>query len=177
MPLWEAKGWLQQLQWHLVPLVCVCMHACVSRPRVYLPCTTTCHKVSLFSFNLTSHLSPLSFLSSVMLHHVHAQNTERYTSFCIYHTCTCSPLARHQTGRERSGLHFSAGRQTSFGLFVNIWNEIRCRGRLSLKIGITQPCARINLGYILLSHRSRSVSIPNCIQSLLNKNKGLFYSH
>lgn len=40
------------------------------------------------------------------------------------------------------------GGRTGFGLFVNIRNEIRCLGRLSLKIGITQPCARINLGYI-----------------------------
>ncbi len=175
MPLWETKGWLQQLQQAFV-LTSVCLHVCVC---VTPSCLSALH-YSLsprlpFFLNLR-HLSPFLFLSSVMLRHVHAQNTEQCISLCIYHTCTCSPWHSIRQ-RERSGLHFSAGRQTSSGLFVNIWNEIRCRGCLSLKIGIIQPCSRINLSYILLSHWSRSVSIPNCIQSLLNKNKGLFYSH
>lgn len=61
--------------------------------------------------------------------------------------------------------------------FVNIWNEIRySRGRLSLKIGIAQPCSRINPGCVLLSCCAPRVSIPNCLQSWLErKNKGLFF--
>lgn len=101
MSLWGTKGWLQQLQWHLFSLVCFCMHACVSQPHVYLLCTTTSHKVSSFSLSQSFSVTfpPFIFLSSLMLHRVHAQNTDQYTSFCIYHTCTCSPLAQHQTER------------------------------------------------------------------------------
>lgn len=154
----------------------LCLRECMSQLHVYLPSITTSHKVFLFffSFNLTPSPSLFYHLSSFGVFMLRIQNSIHLSVFTTH--VHAHPWHRI-TQRERFGLHFSAGRQTSFGLFVNIWNEIRCRGRLSLKIGITQPCGRINLGYILLSHWSRSVSIPNCIQSLLNKNKGLFYSH
>lgn len=114
MPLRRTKGCLQQLQWHLVSLVCVCMHACVSQPHVYLPgTTTTSPKVSpLFSLSppdSDTFPPPVLFLSSVMLRRVHAQHTEQYASFCIYHTCTWLPLGTASDGSERAGLHFSAG--------------------------------------------------------------------
>ncbi len=158
-------------------LTSVCLHACMC---VTTTCLSALHynlsQSLFFSQSLSLTFPPLFFYHlscfTVCMHRI-----QNGIHISVFTTHVHAPPWHGIRRRERSGLHFSAGRQTSFGLFVNIWNEIRCWGRLSLKIGITQPCARINLGYILLSHRSRSVSIPNCIQSLLNKNKGLFYSH
>lgn len=140
----------------------LCVHAWVSQPHVMTPLP---HLPFPLSVSLC-HLFPLSFF---MLHCVHEWNTERYTSFCIYHTCTRSLLAQHKT---EAVIWFAFLSREADRL--SIWNEIRSRGRLSLKIGSAQACARINLGYILLSCRSRSVSIPNRIQSPLNKNKRSF---
>lgn len=153
------------------------MHVCHNHMSA-CPALQPLTKSPLFSLNLT--LSPFPPLFFITCHASPCACTEYrtvYTSLYLPHMYMQPPW---RAIRERDSdlvCISQQGRQTSFGLFVNVWNEIRCRGRLSQKIGITQPCARINLGYILLSYRSRSVSIPNCIQSLLNKNKGLFSSH
>lgn len=152
---------------------CVCVTTtCNYNLSLRLPFFSQSHSVTFPPFLFFFLYHPSCF--AVCVHRIH--NPVHLSVFTTHVDAPCWRGIRRRA-RERSGLHFSARRQTSFGLFVNIRNEIRCRGCLSLKIGISQPCARINPGYILLSHRPGSVSIPNCIQSLLNKNKGLFYSH
>lgn len=140
-----------------------------------------CYKLSLsrpfFSKSLSDTFHPFPFLIVCHASRVCMPRIQSSVHLFVFTTHVHAPCWHGIRQRERSGLHFSAETQTGFGLFVNIRNEIRCWGCLSLKIGIAQPCTRINLGYILLSHRSRSVSIPNCIRSLLNKYRGLFYSH
>lgn len=95
MPLSEIRGCLQQLQ--CVPACCMCVTAMFtaaplrynlsqSQPFFFQSPSDTFHPFP--SFNCLSRFTC-----------VRAQNTEQYTSFCIYHTCTCSPLARHQTER------------------------------------------------------------------------------
>lgn len=70
-----------------------------------------------------------------------------YIFLCLPHMYML-PLGRASDGASDLVCISQRGGRTGFGLFVNIRNEIRCLGRPSLKIGITQPCARINLGYI-----------------------------
>lgn len=82
--------------------VSACRRVCVTATCLNALHYSTSHRPPpLFPLNLT--LSPfppfLFFLSSVMLHCVAAQNTDERKSFCVYHTCTCSLLAGHQTVR------------------------------------------------------------------------------
>lgn len=75
-------------------LTSVCLHACMCVTTTCLPALHYNLSQSLpFSPSISlCHLSPLCFLSPVMLHRVHAQSTEPCTPLCIYHTCTCNPL-------------------------------------------------------------------------------------
>lgn len=85
MPFRNATGWLQQLAFGFT---CACMRGCRNH--------MSWHPCPISPFLCQSH-SVTSSLSFFTLHCVHEWNTERYTSFCIYRTCTRSLLAQHKT--------------------------------------------------------------------------------
>lgn len=125
MPLRRTKGCLQQLQWHLVSLVCVCMHTCVSQPHVYLPgTTTTSPKVSpLFSLSPpdSDTFPPRSFF--IVCHAPPCACTAyRTVRILLYlpHMYMAPPW--HGIRRQRASwfAFLSRGGETGFGLFVNI---------------------------------------------------------
>lgn len=115
-------------------------------------CSTSHHMVPP-PFSSQSHsvtFSPLSFFFFIICHASLCACTEyRWVYIFLYlpHMYKL-PLGRASDSASDLVCISQRGGRTGFGLFVNIRNEIRCLGRLSLKIGITQPCARINLGYI-----------------------------
>lgn len=162
MPFCNAKGWLQQLA---CGFTCACMRGCRNHmswhPCPISPFLCQSHSVTFSRFLSSCSTVCMSGIQigihlSVFTTHVHAPS---------WHS--------KDWGGDLVCISQQGGRPALASLST-IWNEIRSRGRLSLKIGSAQACARINLGYILLSCRSRSVSIPNRIQSPLNKNKRSF---
>lgn len=117
MPFRNAKGWLQQLAFGFT---CVCLCACVG-------VATTCHDTPalspLFSVSLT--LSPFSSLLSSCFTEC-MSGIQNGIHLSVFTAHVHAPSWHSIRPRRRSGLHFSAGRQTGFGLFVNNmkWNQI-----------------------------------------------------
>lgn len=89
-------------------------------------CATACPTSACVLSISLRHLSLFSVVSSAVLQCVSAHRIQLYKS---YHTCRCSLLVTGGGGGVVVDMDcFSLWRQNSFGLFVNIWNEIRCRG-------------------------------------------------
>lgn len=162
MPFCNAKGWLQQLA---CGFTCACMRGCRNH--------MSWHPCPISPFLCQSHSVTFSrFLSSCST--VCMSGIQNGIHLSVFTTHVHAPSWHSKDwGGDLVCISQQGGRPALASLST-IWNEIRSRGRLSLKIGSAQACARINLGYILLSCRSRSVSIPNRIQSPLNKNKRSF---
>lgn len=133
------------------------------------PFSSQSHSVTFPPFSLFYHLSCFT----VWLHRI-----QMSVHLSVFTTHVHAPSWQGIRRCERSGLHISAGRQDRLWPLCQHtkWNQMP---GTPVSENWNHSTVRENKPglYSPLSHRSRSVSIPNCIQSLLNKNKGLFYSH
>lgn len=114
MPFCNAKGWLQQLA---CGFTCACMRGCRNHmswhPCPISPFLCQSHSVT-FSRSLSS-------CSTVCM-----SGIQNGIHLSVFTTHVHAPSWHSIRLKRWSGLHFSAGRQTGFGLFVNNmkWNQI-----------------------------------------------------